>query len=115
MRYEGEKKGLRVSARKNRKVLRIWMLDKTGDSLTQEVVVAGGGFVVVGELCEPCSDDGHALFSFQKLEVASQPQSFGTILAKDPQQGREQLGSFVDFDDGIGHAIEGSPDYCRIH
>ena len=60
---------------------------------------------MVGELCGPCPDDGHALFSFQKLEVAPQPQPFGTILANGLQQGREQLGSFGDFDDGIGHDV----------
>ena len=101
MRYEGEK--IRVLPREKRKVLGMWMLDKTGDSLTQEVVVAGSGIVVVGELCGPCPDDGHALFSLQQFEVAPQPQPFGTILANGPQRRREQFGGLVDFDDGIGH------------
>ena len=81
------------------------MLDKTSDSLTHEVVVAGGGFVVVGELCGPCPDDGHALLSLQEFEVAPQPQPFGTILANGPQRGRKQLGSLGDFDDGIGQDV----------
>lgn len=58
---------------------------------------------MVGELCGPNLDDGHALFSLQKFEVTSQPQPFGTILSNIPQQGREQLGALGDFDDGMGH------------
>ena len=58
-------------------------LNHTGDAFTKQVVVADGGLAVTGGLGSPCSDDGHALFSFQELKVASQPQPFGTILAND--------------------------------
>ena len=90
----------------------MWMLDKNGDSLTQEVVVAGSGIVVVGELCGPCHDNGHALFSLQEFEVAPQPQPFGTILSNIPQQGREQLGGFGDFDEGIGNDVVSIRYFC---
>ncbi len=63
------------------------------------------GFCAASSIGGPCPDEGHALFSLQEFEVAPHPQPFGTILANGPQQGREQLGSFVDFDDGIGHGV----------
>ena len=38
-------------------------LNQSSNPLAQEVVVAGGSFVVVGELCGQHPDDGHALLS----------------------------------------------------
>ncbi len=63
------------------------------------------GFCAASSIGGPCPDDGHAFLSLQEFEVAPQPQPFGTILANGPQQGREQLGSLGDFDDGIGHDV----------
>ena len=63
------------------------------------------GFCAASSIGGPRPDDGHALSSFQKLEVAPKPQPFGTILANGQQRRWEALGGFGDFDDGIGHDV----------
>lgn len=80
-------------------------LNQFGNPFTQKLVVAGGGFVVVGESIL-CSLMMATLFSvFRSSRLSLSHSLSGQSSPMGPHEGRGQLGGWGDFDDGVGHGV----------